>query len=175
MRSKPLAAAVSLVALTLAVAIISQAAIAQAPTAPAAKPATGQAPGTAAPQTAAVREASADTLFRTESYAYKPLPRDPFRQLVMKKGEGTGETDVTSLDVSNITLTGILWGPSGRLALVHDTQGVGYVLSEGDNLIGGRVAAITDSSLIFEQGDAGQKIRFSVKLSGPGGGLRIKE
>ncbi len=167
MKSKPLAAAVSLAALTLAAAIVSQAAIAQVPAAPAS--------GTAAAQAAAVREASADTLFRTESYTYKPLPRDPFRQLVMKKGEGTGETDVTSLDVSNITLTGILWGPSGRLALVHDTQGVGYVLSEGDNLIGGRVAAITDSSLVFEQGEAGQKIRFSVKLSGTGAGLRIKD
>ncbi len=161
MRSKPLAAAVSLAALILAAAISSQAGIAQAPPAP--------------DHTAAVKEARADTLFRTETFVYKPLPRDPFRQLVVKKGEGSGETDVSSLDVSNITLTGILWGPSGKLALVHDTQGVGYVLSEGDNLIGGRVAAITDSSLIFEQEDAGQKIRFSVKLSGEGGSLRIKD
>lgn len=176
MRSKPLAAVVSLAALTLAAAILMQTAIAQAPPAPAAtKPASGQTSGQSAPQPAVAREASADTIFRTESYTYKPLPRDPFRQLVVKKGEGTGETDVTSLDVSNITLTGILWGPSGRLALVHDTQGVGYVLSEGDNLIGGRVVAITDSSLIFEQGDTGQKIRFAVKISSTGAGLRIKD
>lgn len=163
MRSKPLAAAVSLAALTLAAAIATQAVIAQTP------PATAQAPSPA------IKEALADTLFRTESYVYKPLSRDPFKQLVVKKGEGTGETDVTSLDVSNIVLTGILWGPSGRLAMVHDTQGVGYVLTEGDNLIGGRVVAITDSSLIFEQGEAGQKIRFAVKMSGQSGGLRIKE
>lgn len=169
MRSKPLAAAVSLAALTLAAAVASQAVLAQAP--PAQPPKTDQAPA-ASP---AVAEARADTIFRTETYAYKPLPRDPFRQLVVKKGEGTGETDVSSLDVSNITLTGILWGPSGRLALIHDTQGVGYVLSEGDNLIGGRVAAITDSSLVFEQGEVGQKIRFSVKLSGHSGSLRIKD
>jgi len=166
--SKPLAAAVSLAALILAAAMASQAVLAQAPPqAPQTGP--GQAPSPS------VKEAMADTVFRTETYAYKPLSRDPFRQLVVKKGEGSGETDVSSLDVSNITLTGILWGPSGRLALINDTQGVGYVLSEGDNLIGGRVAAITDSSLVFEQGEAGQRIRFSVKLSGHGGSLRIKD
>lgn len=124
---------------------------------------------------AKIKEALADTLFRTETYVYKPLSRDPFKQLVVKKGEGTGETDVTSLDVSNITLTGILWGPSGRLAMVQDTQGVGYVLSVGDELIGGKVVAITDSSLIFEQGEAGQKIRFAVGLSGHTQSLRIKQ
>lgn len=166
MRSQFLASRNSLAALTLAAAIASQAVLAQAP--PAQTPKADQAK-------VAVAEARADTIFRTETYVYKPLPRDPFKQLVVKKGEGTGETDVSSLDVSNINLTGVLWGPSGRLALVHDTQGVGYVLSVGDNLIGGRVVAITDSSLIFEQGEAGQKIRFSVKLSGHGGSLRIRD
>ncbi len=167
MKSQHLAAVVSL-ALAVAVAALNpSAAMAQTPPPGGTQPAPGA-------QTA-VREAKADTLFRTETYVYKPLPRDPFKQLVTKKGEGTGETDVSSLDVSNITLTGILWGPSGKMALVHDTQGVGYVLSEGDNLIGGRVVAINDSSLVFEQGEAGQKIRFMVKLSGQTGTLRIKE
>jgi hypothetical protein len=161
----------------VAAAIITQTGIAQAPPAQTAGPGIRQTQtgGSAQTPNQAVKEAMADTLFRTENYVYKPLPRDPFRQLVVKKGEGSGETDVTSLDVSNITLTGILWGPSGRLAMVNDSQGVGYVLSEGDNLIGGRVAAITDSSIIFEQGEAGQKIRFAVKLSSQGGALRIKD
>ncbi len=74
-------------------------------------------------------------------------------------------TDVSSLDASNLTLTGIIWGPSGRLALVNDTQGVGYIIKPGDQVIGGRVFAITDSSVVFEQGDPGNTVKFVVPLT----------
>ena len=159
-RKQLLAAAASLALVALAVAL-AQPCLAQTPQAKDSKP--------------AVEKTAADTLFRTETFAYKPLARDPFKALVVARGEGSGETDVTSLDVSNIVLTGILWGPSGRLALIKDSQGVGYVLEEGDNLIGGRVASINDSSVVFEQGEAGQKVRFAVTVSGKRGKLNIKQ
>lgn len=110
--------------------------------------------------------AVSDTLFRKETYAYRSMGRrDPFRALVSKKGEGSGETDVSTLDASNVTLTGIIWGAAGKLALVHDTQGVGYVLKAGDKIIGGSVYAITDTSVVFEQGDPGQTVKFIVPIT----------
>jgi hypothetical protein len=127
------------------------------------------APSTPAPAPAAAAQAEAagsDTLFRKETYTYRSIGRrDPFRSLVSKKGEGSGETDVGTLDASNVTLTGIIWGASGKLALVHDTQGVGYVLKSGDKIIGGNVYAITDSSVVFEQGDPGHTVKFIVPLT----------
>jgi hypothetical protein len=112
------------------------------------------------------KAAGEDTLFRKETYLYQPEGRrDPFKSLVQKKGEGSGVTDISTLDVSNLTLTGIIWGPSGRLALVNDTQGVGYIIKPGDRVIGGNVFAITDSSVVFEQGDPGNTIKFVVPLT----------
>ena len=117
-------------------------------------------------ETAPVKTNEPDTLFRKETYVYRSIGRrDPFRSLVTKKGEGSGQTDVGTLDASNVTLTGIIWGASGKLALVHDTQGVGYVLKSGDKIIGGSVYAITDSSVVFEQGDPGQTVKFIVPLT----------
>lgn len=113
-----------------------------------------------------IKAAGADTLFRTETYVYEPAGRrDPFKSLVQKKGEGSGVTDVSALDASNLTLSGIIWGPSGRLALVNDTQGVGYIIKPGDQVIGGKVFAITDTSVIFEQGDPGSTVKFVVPLT----------
>ena len=113
-----------------------------------------------------LKVAGEDTLFRAQNYVYEPAGRrDPFKSLVQKKGEGSGVTDVSSLDVSNMTLTGIIWGPSGRLALINDTQGVGYIIKPGDQVIGGKVFAITDSSVVFEQGDPGSTVKFVVPLT----------
>jgi hypothetical protein len=123
-------------------------------------------PGTGTASVLPGQPASPDTLFRKETYTYRSLGRrDPFRSLVSKKGEGSGETDVSTLDASNVTLTGIIWGSAGKLALVHDTQGVGYVLKAGDKIIGGSVYAITDTSVVFEQGDPGQTVKFIVPIT----------
>jgi len=119
-----------------------------------------------ASKTVGIKAAGEDTLFRTETYVYEPAGRrDPFKSLVQKKGEGSGVTDVSSLDAGNLTLTGIIWGPSGRLALVNDTQGVGYIIKPGDQVIGGKVFAITDTSVVFEQGDPGNTVKFVVPLT----------
>ncbi|MDI6740652.1 MAG: hypothetical protein QME74_09865 [Candidatus Edwardsbacteria bacterium] len=123
-------------------------------------------PALAPAAAASAQTAETDTLFRKETYTYRSIGRrDPFRSLVTRKGEGGGETDVSTLDASNVTLTGIIWGASGRLALVHDTQGVGYVLKAGDKIIGGSVYAITDTSVIFEQGDPGHTVKFIVPIT----------
>jgi hypothetical protein len=129
----------------------------------------GANPTPATPAAAAIAPAKgseSDTLFRKETYTYRSLGRrNPFRSLVSRKGEGSGETDVGTLDASNVTLTGIIWGASGKLALVHDTQGVGYVLKSGDKIIGGSVYAITDTSVVFEQGDPGHTVKFIVPIT----------
>ena len=161
MRNHRLPAGFSSCGAALAVLLLAAACYAAKP-APAPAPA-APAPAAAVPQTKA---AEPDTLFRKETYTYRSLGRrDPFRSLVSKRGEGTGETDVTTLDASNVLLTGIIWGANGRLALVHDTQGVGYVLKPGDKIIGGDVYAITDTSVIFEQGDPGHTVKFIVPLT----------
>jgi hypothetical protein len=113
-----------------------------------------------------IKAAGEDTLFRKETYVYEAAGRrDPFKSLVKKIGEGSGVTDISTLDVSNLTLTGIIWGPSGRVALVSDTQGVGYIIRSGDQVIGGKVFAITDTSVVFEQGDPGNTVKFVVPLT----------
>jgi len=118
-----------------------------------------------------------DTLFKSETYDY-PLKgsRDPFKSVVQKRGEGSGENSVGTLDISNISLTGIIEGPNGRLALVHDNQGVGYVVQEGDQLIGGRVVAIKDTSIVFRQKvEKGKNIEFSLPLLRENQDLRINQ
>ena len=118
-----------------------------------------------------------DTLFKSEAYEY-PLKgsRDPFKSVVQKRGEGSGENTVGTLDISNISLTGIIEGPNGRLALVHDNQGIGYVVQEGDQLIGGRVVAIKDTNIVFRQEvERGKTIEFSLPLLRENQDLRINQ
>jgi Tfp pilus assembly protein PilP len=123
-----------------------------------------------------VLPSSTDTLLKSESYQYElKHQRDPFKSMVQKRGEGSGENTVGTLDISNITLTGIIEGPSGRLGLVHDNQGVGYVIQEGDQLIGGRVAAIKDTNVIFRQEvEKGKFIDFSIPIFKSESELRLK-
>ena len=118
-----------------------------------------------------------DTLLKSETYEY-PLKgsRDPFKSVIQKRGEGSGENNIGTLDISNISLTGVIEGPNGRLALVHDNQGVGYVVQEGDQLIGGRVVAIKDTSIVFRQEvDKGKAIDFSLPLTRENQDLRINQ
>jgi len=118
-----------------------------------------------------------DTILKSETYDY-PLKgtRDPFKSVIQKRGEGSGENSIGTLDISNISLTGIIEGPNGRLALVHDNQGVGYVVQEGDQLIGGRVVAIKDTSIVFRQEvEKGKPIDFSLPLMRESQDLRINQ
>ena len=118
-----------------------------------------------------------DTLLKSETYEYSLKgTRDPFKSVIQKRGEGSGENSIGTLDISNISLTGVIEGPNGRLALVHDNQGVGYVVQEGDQLIGGRVLAIKDTSIVFRQEvDKGKSIDFSLPLTRESQDLRINQ
>ncbi|MBI5805346.1 hypothetical protein HZA73_04810 [candidate division TA06 bacterium] len=118
-----------------------------------------------------------DTLLKSETYEYSLKgSRDPFKSVIQKRGEGSGENSIGTLDISNISLTGVIEGPNGRLALVHDNQGVGYVVQEGDQLIGGRVLAIKDTSIVFRQEvDKGKTIDFSLPLTRESQDLRINQ
>jgi len=118
-----------------------------------------------------------DTLLKSETYEYSLKgSRDPFKSVIQKRGEGSGENSIGTLDISNISLTGIIEGPNGRLALVHDNQGVGYVVQEGDQLIGGRVLAIKDTSIVFRQEvEKGKPIDFSLPLMRESQDLRINQ
>ena len=118
-----------------------------------------------------------DTLLKSETYEYSLKgSRDPFKSVIQKRGEGSGENSIGTLDISNISLTGVIEGPNGRLALVHDNQGVGYVVQEGDQLIGGRVLAIKDTSIVFRQEvEKGKSIDFSLPLTRESQDLRINQ
>jgi Tfp pilus assembly protein PilP len=128
---------------------------------------TSQAPTKVQSQPKAVDlPSSSDTLFKSEHYEYGLTKnRDPFKPMIQKRGEGSGENSVGTLDISNIKLTGVIEGPNGRLGLVHDNEGVGYVIQEGDQLIGGRVLAIKDTNVVFRQEvEKGKYIDFSLPI-----------
>ncbi|MEW6684781.1 MAG: hypothetical protein AB1393_01060 [Candidatus Edwardsbacteria bacterium] len=107
-----------------------------------------------------------DSLFKREKFEFRiEGRRDPFVSLVTKKGEGTGEVNIESLDVGNLKLVGIITGSSGRLGVFKDTQGVGYILKAGDRVIGGRVVEVLEDAVVFEQGEPGKMARFTVRLT----------
>jgi|GEM_PF-4060222 Tfp pilus assembly protein PilP len=117
-----------------------------------------------------------DTLFTGEQYEYSfKSRRDPFKPMIQKRGEGSGENSVGTLDISNIKLTGVIEGPNGRLGLVHDNEGIGYVIQEGDQLIGGRVLAIKDTNVVFRQEvEKGKYIDFSLSIYRSADDLQLK-
>jgi len=103
------------------------------PLAPAAPP--RPVPVAAAPDTAAERT--------VEPVAYEPKGRrDPFEPIEVTVG-------VKGLTVSSTRLTGIIRGQGETLALLEGTDGIGYILREGDTLGDGRLVEIRADSAVF--------------------------
>lgn len=67
--------------------------------------------------------------------------RDPFETLFRGR----------ELNVENVSLVGVIWGPKGRFALLKEpgAKGGGYVVGVGDRIADGRVIDITSKSASF--------------------------
>jgi len=94
--------------------------------------------------------------------------RDPFTPLL---GAGVKKELARGLNVEQAELIGTIWGIDGYIALVKEKGGVGYVLKEGDRVVGGRVANITQNSITFNMLQYGVRSKITLKLK-EGGVLR---
>jgi hypothetical protein len=67
--------------------------------------------------------------------------RDPFETLFRGR----------EMNVENVSLVGVIWGPKGRFALLKEpgAKGGGYVVGVGDRIADGRVIDITSKSATF--------------------------
>lgn len=85
--------------------------------------------------------------------------RDPFYPLINNKAEGD-----TLLRVGKAILVGILGKKYGKMALLQDASGKGYVLKKGDKVSSGRVISVDDSSVTFLLNDFGITRKVLLKL-----------
>ena len=93
-----------------------------------------------------------------ELYSYSAADKiDPFRPFGVGRIEKKGKTPETSplrqMDVGQFKLVGIADSPAGRLALVQDSTGRGYVLAPGTVIgaSGGVVKEIAADGMSVEQ------------------------
>jgi hypothetical protein len=110
-----------------------------------------------------------DTLLQErEEYFYASLGRrDPFGSLL--KGQFTKDGKADLPDVGNLRLVGVMWGEKDRYALCEDSRGNGYILREGDPVVGGTVGRITQESLTVVQNFFGEVQTITIHLDTQGG------
>lgn len=89
-------------------------------------------------------------LNRQEARYFEPL---------LSKTKGT-----ESLNLDNAVLTGIIEGPNGRVALIKEFGGQGYVLKENDKIADGYVKKIGEDYIIFETHQFGVVSETKFKL-----------
>ena len=98
--------------------------------------------------------------FEREIYHYPKIGRrDPFLPLVPKK-------DVTVPSINNLVLVGIIWGYAGKVAVIKERGGVGYVMRVADPVAGGHVETITTDSVTFVLEEFGVVTRYTLTLKG---------
>jgi len=105
-----------------------------------------------------------ESLLRREVFHYDAKERrDPFQPLGKKGAFGIKERE---LDISDLRLIGVIWGPGGNLALVKDSENRGYILRAGDRVAGGRVTLVNRDSVVFEISAYGAMVNVTLKLTG---------
>ena len=111
-------------------------------------------PRTAPPAPAA--PASASTTSALEPLA-PALPgysargrRDPFGPVALLGAESLDAAMRRRSAIASATLTGIVRGPQGPLALVEMPDGIGYILRAGDGIEEGRLIQIRGNSVVFD-------------------------
>ncbi len=97
--------------------------------------------------------------FKVERYSFKSAKKRDIFEPLLSKTKGT-----ESLNLDNAVLTGIIDGPNGRVALVKEFGGQGYVLKENDKIADGYVKKIGDDYIIFETHQFGIVSEMKFKL-----------
>jgi Tfp pilus assembly protein PilP len=69
--------------------------------------------------------------------------RDPFTPPTAPEGSKSGMT------LSTVKLVGVVQGRQQILALIEGSDGIGYILKNGDSLADGKVSEITNTSVSF--------------------------
>jgi len=85
--------------------------------------------------------------------------RDPFYPLINRE-----EEQDTLLQVGKAILVGIIGKKYGKVALLQDASGKGYVLKKGDRVSSGKVISVDDSSVTFLLNDFGITRKVLLKL-----------
>ncbi|UCE18368.1 MAG: SPOR domain-containing protein [Gemmatimonadota bacterium] len=86
--------------------------------------------------------------------------KDPFKPLV----ETEEEEELPPLQVDGATVSGIMLGSEGRLALIRDGDGRTYVLGEGAKVKNGYLRRITTDTVIFNVVKYGRYRRVELEL-----------
>jgi Tfp pilus assembly protein PilP len=121
-----------------------------------AKQQSGQ-PAPAAAHAKAGSEPSATAFGATGAYAYDAAgKRDPFRSFILdriKERDKESKGPLEQFDLSQLTVTGVVWDTDRRRALVLDPSGQNYIVQEGDPIgkNDGRIIAIGDNSLVVKE------------------------
>jgi hypothetical protein len=97
---------------------------------------------------APVRTASAEPVeaerLREGSQAYTATRnRDPFRSLISSDQDRT-----QVVDLSVVTLVGVVWAQPRPFCIVEDSEGISYVLRKGDRVKNGRIVAVHRDKLV---------------------------
>ncbi|GJM44620.1 MAG: hypothetical protein DHS20C21_14620 [Gemmatimonadota bacterium] len=96
---------------------------------------------------------------REESNQYRAnRQRDPFLSLI-----GTDTRD-DLVDLSVVTLVGVVTSGDRPFAVVEDTEGVSYVLHKGDRVKNGRVVSVKRDALVCSQTLLGYTTTVQLKL-----------
>lgn len=91
------------------------------------------------------------------SYVYDPIgKRDPFRSFILdrvKESDDDAKGPLEQFDLSQLSVTGVVWEADRRRALVLDPSGQNYIVQEGDPIgkNDGRVIAIGDSTVLVRE------------------------
>ena len=90
-------------------------------------------------------------------YVYDPIgKRDPFRSFILdrlREIESSAKGPLEQFDLSQLSVTGIVWDSARQRALILDPSGQGYIIGEGD-AIGkndGRVISIGDNVVVVRE------------------------
>lgn len=90
-------------------------------------------------------------------YVYDPLgKRDPFRSFILdrvKEMDASAKGPLEQFDLTQLSVTGVVWETDKRRALVLDPSGRNYIVQEGDPIgkNDGRVIAINDASVMVRE------------------------
>ncbi|MBW2396577.1 MAG: pilus assembly protein PilP [Deltaproteobacteria bacterium] len=112
----------------------------------------------AVPATDATSEgALAVSLTDARAYVYDPIgKRDPFRSFVLdrvKEVDKAAKGPLEQFDLSQLSVTGVVWEGGSKRALVIDPSGRAYIVQEGDR-VGkneGLIITIGDSEMMVRE------------------------
>jgi hypothetical protein len=86
--------------------------------------------------------------------------RDPFRSLVSSEDENWSDV----VDLSVVTLVGVVTSGEVPFCVVEDVEGISYVLRKDDRVKNGRVVRITEDALVASQTILGYTTTVQLKL-----------